>query len=75
MLLLARAAGGADLDVLSHRVRGHSAQPQAWGGEAFLAEPPGSARGVPARLAWWSGAVAGCSQPRSGRAARACVCV
>ena len=39
-----------------------------------LAEPPGSARGESARRAWWNGAVAGCSQPRSGWAARACVC-
>ena len=36
---------------------------------------PGARAACHARLAWWNGAVAGCSEPRSGRAARACVCV
>ena len=35
---------------------------------------PGARAACHARLAWWNGAVAGCSQPRSGWAARACVC-
>ena len=48
---------------------------QAWGVKHSWPSRPGARAACHARLAWWNGAVAGCSEPRSGRAARACVCV
>ena len=74
-LLFSQGAGGRAVRMCECIVVHSSAQRTGMRGEAILPEPPGSARGVPARLAWWNGAVAGCSEPRSGRAARACVCV
>ena len=59
------------MSVLLHRVREH----RHGGVKHSWPSPPGARAACHARLAWWNGAVAGCSEPRSGRAARACVCV